>query len=108
MLNYPSHCAFHGTKNWIYCTFDTRQYGIGFDFTFDARQRCRQIYNLFAYSFDLGKGEVKLVTTLTLPLTHVKDEVRSVVAVTTPFILVKNEVKYDRYTFTTLLNGAER
>ena len=23
-------------------------------------------------------------------------------------ILVKNEVKYDRYTFTTLLNGAER
>ena len=27
---------------------------------------------------------------------------------TTPLILVKNEVKYDRYTFTTLLNGAER
>ena len=43
--------------------------------------------------------------TLTLPLTHVKDEVKSVVAVTTPLILVKNEVKYDRYTFTTLLNG---
>ena len=44
--------------------------------------------------------------TLTLPLTHVKDEARSVVAVTTPLILVKNEVKYDRYTFTTLLNGS--
>ena len=43
--------------------------------------------------------------TLTLPLTHIKDEVKSVVAVTTPLILVKNEVKYDRYTFTTLLNG---
>ena len=27
---------------------------------------------------------------------------------TTPLILVKNEVKYDRYTFTTLLNGAEK
>ena len=53
----------HGTKNWIYYTFDTRQlsyvkYGVGFDFTFDSRRRCRQIYNLFAYSFDLGKGEV--------------------------------------------------
>ena len=33
---------------------------------------------------------------------------KSVVAVTIPLILVKNEVKYDRYTFTTLLNGAER
>jgi len=33
------------------------KYGIGFDFTFDARQRCLQIStNLFAYSFDLGKG----------------------------------------------------
>ena len=32
-------------------------------------------YNLFAYSFDLGKGEVKLLTTLTSPLTRVKDEV---------------------------------
>ena len=52
------------------------KYDIGFDFTFDARQRCRQIYNLFAYSFDLGKGEVKLVTTLTSPLTRVKDEVK--------------------------------
>ena len=52
------------------------KYGIGFDFTFDARQRCRQIYKLFAYSFDLGKGEVKLVTTLTSPLTRVKDEVK--------------------------------
>ena len=49
-----------------------------------------------------------MLVTLTLPLTHVKDEVRSVVAVTTPLILVKNEVKYDRYIFTTLLNGAER
>lgn len=49
-----------------------------------------------------------MLVTLTLPLTHVKDEVKSVVAVTTPLILVKNEVKYDRYTFTTLLNGAER
>ena len=46
-----------------------------------------------------------MLVTLTLPLTHVKDEVRSVVAVTTPWILVKNKVKYDRYTFTTLLNG---
>ena len=46
-----------------------------------------------------------MLVTLTLPLTHVKDEVKSVVAVTTPLILVKNEVKYDRYTFTTLLNG---
>ena len=49
-----------------------------------------------------------MLVTLTLPLTHVKDEVKSVVAVTTPLIQVKNEVKYDRYTFTTLLNGAER
>ena len=46
-----------------------------------------------------------MLVTLTLPLTHVKDEVKSVVAVTTPLISVKNEVKYDRYTFTTLLNG---
>ena len=52
------------------------KYGIDFDFSFDARQRCRQIYNLFGYSFDLGKGEVKLVTTLTSPLTRVKDEVK--------------------------------
>ena len=52
------------------------KYAFGFDFTFDARQRCRQIYKLFAYSFDLGKGEVKLVTTLTSPLTRVKDEVK--------------------------------
>ena len=37
-----------------------------------------------------------------------RDEVKSVVAMTTPLILVKNEDKYDRYTFTTLLNGAER
>ena len=49
-----------------------------------------------------------MLVTLTLPLTHVKDEVKNVVAVTTPLILVKNEVKYDRYTFTTLSNGAER
>ena len=49
-----------------------------------------------------------MLVTFTLPLTHVKDEVKSVVAVTTPLILVKHEVKYDRYTFTTLLNGAER
>ena len=49
-----------------------------------------------------------MLVTLTLPLTHVKDEVKSVVAVTIPLILVKNEVKYERYTFTTLLNGAER
>lgn len=49
-----------------------------------------------------------MLVTLTLPLTHVKDKVKSVVAVTTPLILVKNGVKYDRYTFTTLLNGAER
>ena len=49
-----------------------------------------------------------MLVTLTLPLTHVKDEVKSVVAVTIPLILLKNEVKYDRYTFTTLLNGAER
>ena len=49
-----------------------------------------------------------MLVTLTLPLTHVKDKVKSVVAVPTALILVKNEVKYDRYTFTTLLNGAER
>ena len=49
-----------------------------------------------------------MLVTLTLPLTHVKDEVKSVVAMTTPLIRVKNEDKYDRYTFTTLLNGAER
>ena len=49
-----------------------------------------------------------MLVTLTLPLTHVKDEVKSVVAVTIPLILVKNEVKYERYTFTTLLNGAEK
>ena len=49
-----------------------------------------------------------MLVTLTLPLTHAKDEVKSVVAVTTSLILVKNELKYDRYTFTTLLNGAER
>ena len=48
-----------------------------------------------------------MLVTLTLPLTHVKDEVKRVVAETIPLILVKNEVKYDRYTFTTLLNGAE-
>ena len=36
----------------------------------------KYIYNLFGYSFDLGKGEVKLVTTLTSPLTRVKDEVK--------------------------------
>ena len=41
---------------------------VGFEFTFDAFQRCRQIYNLFAYSFDLGEGEVKYVTILTSPL----------------------------------------
>ena len=45
-----------------------------------------------------------MLVTLTLPLTHVKDEVKSVEAGTTPLILVKNEVKYDRHTFTTLLN----
>ena len=49
-----------------------------------------------------------MLITLTLPLTHVKDEVRIVVAVTTPLMLVKNEVKYDRYTLTIFLNGAER
>ena len=49
-----------------------------------------------------------MLVTLTLPLTHVKDEVKSVVAVTIPLILVKYEVKNERYTFTTLLNGAER
>ena len=54
------------------------KYAGNFDFTFDARRRCRQIYNLFAYSFDLGKGEAKLVTTLTSPLTRVKDEVKCV------------------------------
>ena len=48
-----------------------------------------------------------MLVTLTLPLTHVKDKVKRVVAVTTPLILVKNEVKYDRYTFTTLLNGVK-
>ena len=68
------------TKNWIYCTLlrvkSYVKYGIGFDFTFDARQKCRQIYNHFAYSFDLGKGAVKLLTILTSPLTRVKDEVK--------------------------------
>ena len=48
-----------------------------------------------------------MLVTLTLPLTHVKDKVKRVVAVTTPLILVKNEVEYDRYTFTTLLNGVK-
>ena len=46
-----------------------------------------------------------MLVTLTLPLTHVKDEVKGVVAVTTPLTLVKNEVKYNRFTFTILLNG---
>ena len=67
------------------------KYSIGFDFTFDARRRCRQIYNLFAYSFDLGKGEVKLLTTLTSPLTRVKDEVKCVNAI--PLTLIKGVVK---------------
>ena len=31
---------------------------------FDARQICCQIYNLFTYSFDLGKGEIKCVAIL--------------------------------------------
>ena len=35
-------------------------------------------YITSAYSFDLGKGEAKLVTTLTSPLTRVKDEVKCV------------------------------
>ena len=48
-----------------------------------------------------------MLVTLTLPLTHVKDEVKSVVAVTTTLILVKNEVKYERHTFTTLLNDVK-
>ena len=39
-----------------------------------------------------------MLVTLTLPLTHVKDEVKSVVSCD----------KYERYTFTTLLNGAEK
>ena len=50
------------------------------------------IYNLFAYSFDLGKGEVKLLTTLTSPLTRVKDEVKCVNAI--PLTLIKGVVKY--------------
>ena len=59
------------------------------------RQRCRQIYNLFAYSFDFGKGEVKLVTTLTYPLTRVKDEVKCVNAlILIPLTLIKAVVKY--------------
>jgi len=72
----------HGTKNWIYCTLTPvkgyAKYGIGFDFTFDAHQRCRKIYNLFVYSFDLRKGEDKYVTTLTSYFTLVKDEVKCV------------------------------
>ena len=70
----------HGTKNWIYCTLrpfkEYAKYGIGFDFTFDAHQRCRQIYNLFVYSFDLRKGEDKYVTTLNSSFMLVKDEVK--------------------------------
>ena len=48
-----------------------------------------------------------MLVTLTFPLTHVKDEVKSVVAVTTSLMLIKIEVQYDRYTFTTLLNGVK-
>ena len=59
---------------------------VGSEFTFDAFQWCHQIYNLFAYSFDLGEGEVKYETIMTSPLTYVKDK-----------------VKYKNYTFTTLL-----
>ena len=78
------------------------KFGIGFDFTFDTRQRCRQIYNLFAYSFDMGKTDeviyVNMLVSLISPLTHVKDEVISVVAVTTLLMLVTDEVKYEHYT----------
>ena len=58
------------------------------------RQRCRQIYNLFAYSFDLGKGKAKLVTTLTSPLTRVKDEVKCVKCFDIPLTLIKGVVKF--------------
>ena len=47
---------------------------VGFEFTFDAFQWCHQIYNLFAYSFDLGEGEVKYETIMTSPLTYVKEQ----------------------------------
>ena len=50
---------------------------VGFEFTFDAFQWYRQIYNLFAYSFHLGEGEVKYITILTSPLTY-KDELKNV------------------------------
>ena len=50
---------------------------VGFEFTFDALQWCRQIYNLFAYSFHLGQGEVKYMTILTSPLTY-KDKLKNV------------------------------
>ena len=49
-----------------------------YDFTFDPRERSHQIYNLFAYFFDLGKGEVKYLITLTSTLKRVKDEVKCV------------------------------
>ena len=48
-----------------------------------------------------------MLVNLTFPLTHVKDEVKSVVAVTTSLMLIRIEVQYDRYTFTTLLNGVK-
>ena len=59
---------------------------VGFEFTCDAFQWCHQIYNLFAYSFDLDESEVKYVAIMTSPLTYVKDG-----------------VKYKNYTFSTLL-----
>ena len=46
-------------------------------------------FNLFAYSFDLGKCEVKFVTTLTSPLTRVKNKLKSVVAVPHFYIVSK-------------------
>ena len=61
----------------------------------------------FAIPLPLSKALSNMLITLTLPMTDVKDEVKSVMAVTTPLILVKNKVKYDRYTFTTLVNGVK-
>ena len=46
-------------------------------------------FNLFAYSFDLGNCEVKYVTTLTSPLTRVKNKLKGVVAVPHFYIVSK-------------------
>lgn len=75
------------------------KYSLGFDFTFDARQRWSQMRQR------LSKALFKTLVTLTSPSTHVKGEAKGVVAVTTHLTLVKDEFKYEHYNLTTLLNG---